>query len=509
MVQRKTQRLIQKIKSNKKTIIIFLYTVGSMLFLFSIYFDTLTGNPFDIGTKQIPFFATGVLFIVMGFLIEKYPQITETSKFLLAIKETPKLTKVYNFRSLFFLSIVLFLSFLIIFLLSSTKLSSTGLFSKYSIIFEMDIPRVMMDMTSALSAHDRTHVHPLYVLMVNPFGSFLIALFKQRVISAVILSSILGAWGVQLALLVTWLLTKDLWKSTILAAIFGFSSSQFFLTIIPDTASLAVCSIAITFILFIVSIRKKHINGVAWLLAGLFTLGVTITNFAQTMICYSILVLSFGINRNNIFKIVRYFFSVLFVAILLSLIQKQIYPSSILFFLPNAYQEEQNYLSTLLFSQPWRVLLQVFRSFLLDNFVAPIPVTFYGMNNSLPYLTFTRASTYLPFGVVALILWISFLLPTWFHVSKSSENRLLLIGVCLSLLFYFFLHLFYGATSLQPNHIELFLYTGNVTILVLMVFAVYLGSSRKTWLLIAVATFLFFLSVNNLLILNRIIGLYQ
>ena len=52
MVQRKTQRLIQKIKSNKKTIIIFLYTVGSMLFLFSIYFDTLTGNPFDIGTKQ-------------------------------------------------------------------------------------------------------------------------------------------------------------------------------------------------------------------------------------------------------------------------------------------------------------------------------------------------------------------------------------------------------------------------------------------------------------------------
>ena len=508
--QRKTTSFLRALNNSKKPIIIILYGLGSAIFLFSIYYDVLKGNSFDIGTKQTPLLLIGIVFIVLGFLGEKKALLTDNFQniFRKRSKEGTLTSNLFRLRFVLLISIVLFLVFFIFYLFTSLELSKTGLFSEHDALFELDIRRVMMDMASARSAHDRTHVHPLYVLIVNPFGSILIALFKHRLISSVIVNSILGALGVQLSFFMMWLLTKDLCKSTLLAGLFGFSTSQFFLSVMPDTASLAVCSLAATFLLFFNSLTNKRITGAAWLLAGLFTLGVTITNFAQTMICYSILVFSFGFNKHSLLKIVRYFFSVLFFAIILALIQKHFYPSSVLFFLPEAYQEEIGYLNRLLLSNPFGLITQVFKSFLLDNVVAPIPVVFYGTNTLLPYLTFTGAFAYLPFGYFALVLWVPLLILGILHITKSRQNRLFITGVIICWVFNFILHLFYGASHLQPDHFELFLYSGNVTILVMMVVASYFGSETKRWLLVAVSVLLLFLSVNNYLILYRIIGLY-
>ncbi len=137
----------------------------------------------------------------------------------------------------------MFLFFFILYFSLSLFFSKNRAFTTSSILFETDTLRVIGDMTNISANHYRTEVHPLYVLLVNPLGSSLSRLFKSQLIAAIFLNSFLGALGTFLAFIYFYLLTQNLIDSCLLSGLFGITASQFFLSTIPETATLAVCSL--------------------------------------------------------------------------------------------------------------------------------------------------------------------------------------------------------------------------------------------------------------------------
>ena len=108
------------------------------------------------------------------------------------------------------------------------------------ILFEIDTARSIIDMTVFSGYHYRTEVHPIYVLLVNPIGELIGRILPSNEMTAVFINVFFGAIGVSLAYLVLRLTNTKTITALLAALLFGFSASQFYLSIIPDTASLAI-----------------------------------------------------------------------------------------------------------------------------------------------------------------------------------------------------------------------------------------------------------------------------
>lgn len=363
--------------------------------------------------------------------------------------------------------LLLIIAFFTFYFNTSGLIEEAGSFKEFDILFEMDTPRVIEDMTVFREDHSRTRVHPLYVLMVNPLGTQLAKLVGDEVLAARILNSSLGAMGVALAFAFFLRYGRKTLDAMILACLIGFSTSQFITSSIPDTISLAVVSLILAYSLFFISLKEKKVNFLPWFLAGLFTLGVTTTNFVQTGILFFITSLNSMDEKKwgkAIFQTTRYGLAVLAAAVLLALVQKAIYPTSDLFFLPQAYMVELDYASPLVFQQPRYVLVHLVKNFLLINVAAPAPRIFpiHGLEN--PGVTFAASHNYSLIGWAAVVLWVTMMFFSVVKILKEKKHLIFFMGLAACLAFNFLLHSFYGVTE---NRIELFLYTGNLTFLLM------------------------------------------
>lgn len=335
-------------------------------------------------------------------------------------------TKLGKMKGFIKLSFFLFIPFFFLYLFCSTLLSQTSAFSEWNLLFGLDTPRVIGDMAVFYSNHYRTNVHPLYVILVNPIGDLISHLIHSDLRTALFLNSFFGASGVILGFAFLWLYQRKSIPALLLACLFGFSTSQFLLSTIPDTASLAICSLIATYIVFFISLRKQ-ISLLWWILVGLFSLAITTTNFIQNLIFFSTYLVATSQNKKvtNILKwIFIYCGLVLLLAVPLALLQKAIYPSAGLFFLPKAYNEEFDYISTLILKEPLIVVFQIIRSFLSDNIVAPYPkiIRIEGVVN--PVITFSNSWNYSTLGWVALCLWGILLVLGIVHILRNSVKTI-------------------------------------------------------------------------------------
>jgi hypothetical protein len=365
------------------------------------------------------------------------------------------------------LSVAIFLVFLVCYFLTSGLLEKAGAFNDFDILFEMDTPRTIEDMTVFREDHSRTRVHPLYVLMINPVGTTLVRLVGDEVLAARIINSILGALGVALAFAFFTRYGRKMLDAVILATLFGVTTSQIFISIIPDTISLGVVSLILLYTLFFTSFKEGQVRYLPWFLMGLFTLGVTTTNFVQAGILFFIASLNTLDEKKwgrAFLNSVKYGLAVLTAAVALSLIQKAIYPTTALFFLPQSFAGELDYASPLVLQQPQVVVSYLLRTFLLINIAAPAPRFFEipGLEN--PGVTFAASSDYSLVGWIALALWVGLMLFSVGKILVQKKHLLFYVGLGACLAFNFLLHSFYGVT---PTRIELFLYTGNLTFLVM------------------------------------------
>lgn len=345
-------------------------------------------------------------------------------------------------------------------------------------------------------------VHPLLLLMVKPLGILLSTVISPRPKAVLFLNSFFGAFAVVLSFLFFLRLLERYLTALLLTGIFGFSMSQLVFASIPESYALAACSIITTYILLLISLKTRRILFLGWVLIGIFSLGVTITNFSQSVIGFSVVLISLN-KREKFIRILEYIGSVITVAFFLNILQKLLF-SGAYFFLPKTVTEQVEHAQPLILQQPLIVLEEICKNFLLVNFVSPYPAIVNSLDNpGRLLLTFFREPlNYNLIGWITVIIWLIFWMSGVYKNIRSfldKNKNPLIISTSIGLLCNIFLHSIYGVK-------EMFLYTCNFTFLVLV-----LGTNllllRKLSFQILTLILVALMAINNLNIMQWIASL--
>lgn len=343
--------------------------------------------------------------------------------------------------------------------------------------------------------------HPLFLLLVCPWGSLLNSLTKSPEVTVVILNSLFGAFAVFLSSIFFNKLTNKYTQALILATVFGLSMSQLIFSSVPETYVLAGCSIITTYILFISCIHNEKLYIGYWILAGLFTFGITITDFIQTLICFIVFVFFFRRNQKPFTLIFEYIGTVVTFAFVLSLFQKMIITHSHYFFLPDMLNTETKYIKLFILTQPLMVIQELLKHFFLVNFVSssPFDIRHKVQNSPIELTFFRRHLDYSLVGAVAAITWIFLLIWGAYQNILSFKKNVLIVGICINLLFNMVFYAIFGVN-------EMFLYTCTFTFLVLAL-AANKSLLNKVYFQSGLIALIILMLINNLKIMKGIAAL--
>jgi hypothetical protein len=341
--------------------------------------------------------------------------------------------------------------------------------------------------------------HPLLLLLITPFGSLIHSIISSSEVSVVLVNSFFGASAVFLSSIFFWRLAQKRVEMALLTIVFGLSMTQLVFGSLPETYALAACSIISTYILFLISLQDQKIYFGYWIIAGLFTFSVTITNFVQTLICLSTVVFRSHI-KAKIVSILEYIGVIVSFAFLLSILQKVIFPQAKFFFLPTMVTYETKAVSALVLEHPLVVVEEIIKNFFLVNFIAPFPgIESNPQNpNGLILDFFMHPLNYNLVGAVGAALWLC-LFTYGFYKNIRSRRRTFFNAVLCAVSFNIALHSIFGVN-------EIFLYTCNFSFPVLLlslnesVFK--MSYFRGILILIIVA-----MAVNNFTVLKQMISL--
>ncbi|MBO3462218.1 hypothetical protein G7B40_006165 [Aetokthonos hydrillicola Thurmond2011] len=340
--------------------------------------------------------------------------------------------------------------------------------------------------------------HPLFLLFVCPWGTLINSLIKSPEITVLILNSFFGAFAVFLTSIFFNKLIEKPTQALLISTVFGLTMSQLVFSTVPETYALAGCSIITTYILFFNFIENKKLDIGYWILAGIFTFGVTITNFIQTLVCFTIAVLALKTNKNKVSLISEYIGTVVTLAFVLSIFQKIIIIHAPYFFLPDMLTTETKYIKSFLFSQPLTVIQELLKHFFLVNFVSSSPFnTLHPENGSAIELTFfMRNLDYSLIGAIGTIIWILLLILGVYKNILSAHKNIVVLALCGNLLFNLTLYSIFGVN-------EMFLYTCNFTFIVLAL-ATNQSLLNKLYIRVGLISLIILMLINNLTIVKAI-----
>lgn len=159
-------------------------------------------------------------------------------------------------------------------------------------IFDMDVQRVVVDLTSAHPGY-RTSVHPLQKLLVAPLGIGIErALFGGHGALSAAKLLIAGAIWLQ-TLLVAWLAarwTGSRWAALATAALCAGSFSSVLAVSLPESAALSSLGIALPLVVLALRWERPFTRGeiAAWAAVGALCIGLTITQAAHWAIALGV-----------------------------------------------------------------------------------------------------------------------------------------------------------------------------------------------------------------------------
>jgi len=423
---------------------------------------------------------------------------------------------VQNKKSILIFSILFVLFFSLYFSLG-LLLSKTKAFNENDTLFQSDCPLVIRTISRPLVAH-RTDIHPLYKFIMYPSACLLRNVIHSEVVAALISSSFCGALGVALAYVFFWLFSKNYLNATLLSLIFGLSMSKLFFSIVPDFPSLIMCSLLIMYILFLLSLSKRRLFFIAWILAGIFSFGVAIVNITQALIFFIVLLVILSREKRITFScpleiaglIISIFFLTAFLANIQNLLtlHHRIRLSSVLALFFDSFHR---YAGLLVFHKPLLVITTLVKHFFMVNFVAPIPDSFVMSHHSFPGVTFTTSWKYSIIGWIGLLFWLIVLIGGIVR-SLFPRQKFHPLFFCASLcpILYMIFHSFYGVVQGVPERggIEYFEYTGNFTFLVFMFLSPY-SLSRKPLVRLSLLSLAVLFGYNNLMVVKYLLDFYQ
>ncbi len=237
---------------------------------------------------------------------------------------------------------------------------------------------------------------------------------------------------------------------------------------------------------------------------SLLSFGITITNFFQTFIGFSII--------HPRWKKTFYFTGIVIsMGVILTLVHAAWYPSSQPFFLISSAQGENAYVFSLFSKDAWEIFgrtLLLVRTFLLYSIIAPMPFVLLGeIGGNFPSFQFFKISKlnsvylyseYNGIGNILIIVWILLVMIASANFLKKiigTRKFNLSLAFILCLVFNFALHFFYGEDP--------FLYSANWTYALIFFVFFNLASLGKYRIVQAIlALFLILLAYNQWQFIN-------
>jgi hypothetical protein len=327
-------------------------------------------------------------------------------------------------------------------------------------------------------------VHPLALLILKPSVNFLsIFLNGDLHFAAIILTAAVGAVCVFLA----WMFMKGVLENNtsalIMASLLGLSTSHLFFGSLIET----YIFLAVVTLFFFVLMQKKNDSLPLLVSVGVLTMGITLTNFAQTVI-------ALFCAKPDFKFIFKYVFIVVALVVSLTLVSSVFYPNaSPYFFVPSSFLAEKQNVRAVSLNRAHALV----RAFLFNNIAAPSPMM---SHKDIPFMQFRfyRAEDYTiskystPLQSAVEWAWIALLSSAAIFFLKDIKSHpvsltLSLIGcVLLNLM----IHLRYGK--------ELFLYSPNWTYAVVLLLGIsWKNLLKHRWFQIVLIAFLLLLMLNN------------
>ncbi len=319
--------------------------------------------------------------------------------------------------------------------------------------------------TSALTdreiQHRRILLHPLFIIICNPFGYALNQWLDHKELTATVYCSLVGAAGVLAACYFFIVIGVEKFRAIIYAIILGFSASQYIFSIVPDTYIFS--SLGIMCLLLIA--EKKGSLG-KWITISTYLTGITISNIS--LACSAAFFYLFGGRFHHVLthskRVLQYIGGIILSMLILSLIQKLIYQKWIFQFIRRVVKEQQFFYLAESFLEVWERLTHLLLHLFVFNLLAPTPsLVKHPVFASIELVSFQKASliAYPLAGEIACLLWLLLVgLAFWSFFKNRLYHQPLGKTLLACLCFQAVLHFFYGE--------DLMLYTCHWTFLVLV-----------------------------------------
>ena len=210
------------------------------------------------------------------------------------------------------------------------------LFEHLDQVFDADLGLLTVDLTRSQGPHARTHVHPLLVLMFNPFGSTLRWILSRSGVglagrlAAALVCAAGGAAGVGVfrALLRRLDVRSSIARASTL--VFGLSATQIVFSSVPESFSLSALSLILVFAVA----AGPEGAAVSRTAAGVASFGVNIVNLVAVALARAAGFDWRGDLRRALLATARHLALVLLLAGALAAVQSALYPTARPFFVP-------------------------------------------------------------------------------------------------------------------------------------------------------------------------------
>lgn len=367
-------------------------------------------------------------------------------------------------------------TFALIYLMLGLRMADTLVYDYDGLLFRTDTAEVAEDITEFQTRnHGDTNVHPLYVLFVNPLGSFLHS-FLPVTTSVILVNTLLGTLMVWLAYLFFLKIGLPRYQVLLWTILTGCTASNLLFVSIPERHIAAACSV--TLMCLICVKYPGRIWRFTW--GGIATIGVTVTNFAQCCVLYF-----FSLFRRKqdpaekpvpwLRKTTCFVLITLAAAVVLSLIQKWIWPDTRLFFIPDIYAEEVEFMRLPgNASAAIRRLFELLTNMFVFNIAAPMPLLDPDDKFVPLRLGLESLSSYSLLGWLALSGWMLLIILSFYLIiiRRHGQYGWFQAGILVCLLFNLAIHMVYGD--------DYFLYTVNWTFPLLAIVASSLAAANKS-----------------------------
>ncbi len=333
-------------------------------------------------------------------------------------------------------------------------LGKVGGYGYLNAALNADHERVISDLTDVNAWHGRTEVHPLFVILLNPIGLLLTNGFGSALTAAVFITSVAGASCVTLFCAFLKRAGLSLFPAAAFAAILGFSATHIFFGSTPETWIFAATGVTLLF--FLALARPGRTS--AFVPAGIFAVGMVTSNLGPAIIAFGAGIYKRVSSKALLVRAGLFGLVVTVGVAAISVVQKLLYPSSALFFLPGVYIKEfGGYAPIIRYGGEIGLGYYAVRSaeligvLFLYNVVAPdVVLGWYSAGRYClplkPFVNVDLPGLSLP-GLLAAAFWLVLLVWAAYSFVRHERNRTpVLSGLLLTLVFYVVFYLVYGTT---------------------------------------------------------------